>query len=695
MALSGSFTGTTGNQHTSAILVWTATQSVTGNTSTITAKLYYNKGTTSNQNTGGNWSGTINIGGTSKSFSGIHLTLKPGGGSVLAATYSRTITHDADGTKSVALSATGAISGTTLDSTTVSGTATLDTIPRKSTLSASNGTLGTAQTLTVTKQATSFTHTITYICGSASGTVCTKSSSTSVSFTPPLSLAAQNTTGTSVSVKLTITTYNGSTSLGSNTKTISCSIPSSVKPSCTLTLSDAKGYSGTYGGYVQGESQLAITVNPTTAQGAAISSYSVSFDGKSYATQTVTTAAISGSGTLAASATVKDTRGRTGTVSQNVTVLAYSRPSVTKLDVHRCNSDGTENAQGAYAKATYTFNITSLSSKNAKTIRLGYKKSSATSYTYVSITSAYTATNATKVFAAETGSSYDVVLEVTDSFGTTTRTTSVSTAAVVFHVRADGTGLAIGKVSERANAFEVGNDSYFSKGVNVTGAGSFGSASVTGASTFGGAATFNNTMADKFGTSIGNGLASYSSSSQIDPNTTAEHLILTNHVNGPMGLGVFYYIQTVFYGGKSSTAYRAQWGLPYNQNGSMFHRRYDSNGWSSWRRHVNADETITTLWTGSWSSGTIDVPDITEYHVYIIDLDDSNTRILAVRESTKIRGIGGMANSSNNSYIETIGFSLSGTTLTYDGQTTRYINASNVVSTYASGHAVLGIYGVI
>lgn len=630
MALSGTFTGTTGNQHTTAKLVWTATQDITGNTSKITAKLYYNKGTTSSQNTGGNWSGTIDIGGKPKSFSGIHLTLKPGGGDVLAATYTRTITHDADGTKSVAISATGAIAGSTLDSTTVSGTAKLDTIPRKSTLTASDGTLGTPQTLTVTKQADSFTHTITYTCGSASGTACTKSSSTSVSFTPPLTLAAQNTTGTSVSVKFTITTYNGNTSIGSNTAYITCAIPASVKPSCTLTLSDAKGYLGTYGGYVQGESQLAITVNPTEAQDAEISSYSVTFDGKTYGSQTVTTAPISGSGTLEVSATVKDTRGRTGTDSQDVTVLAYSRPSITKLDVHRCNIDGTENAQGEYAKATYTFNITSLSSKNAKTIRLGYKKSSATSYTYVSITSAYTATNATKVFAAETGSSYDVVLEVTDSFGTTTRTTSVSTAAVVFHVREDGTGFAVGKVSEKANAFEVGSDAYFSKGVNATGAGtfgsvsatgagsfgivsvsgagSFGSATVSGASTFGGVATFNNTIKDKFG------------------------------------------------------------------------------------RPVDA---VAALWTGNWTGeSAIDVPNIDKYYLYIIDLDDSYTRILAVRESDKIRGIGGMATSGDVAYIEAIGFTLSGTTLTYGGHTTRKISSSNAVSTYATGHAVLGIYGV-
>ena len=61
-----------------------------------------------------------------------------------------------------------------------SATLTLDTIYRKSTLSASNGTLGTAQTLSVTRYSSSYTHTVTYKCGTASGTIATKSSSTSI-----------------------------------------------------------------------------------------------------------------------------------------------------------------------------------------------------------------------------------------------------------------------------------------------------------------------------------------------------------------------------------------------------------------------------------------------------------------------------------------------------------------------------------
>ena len=109
MALSGEFTGTTANNYTTAKIVWSATQDKVNNKSTITAKLYYTKSSKSNASTGGKWSGTIVIGGYSNSYSGIQVTLKPDNSSVLIATFTKTIDHNADGTKSVTISATGAI----------------------------------------------------------------------------------------------------------------------------------------------------------------------------------------------------------------------------------------------------------------------------------------------------------------------------------------------------------------------------------------------------------------------------------------------------------------------------------------------------------------------------------------------------------------------------------------------------------
>lgn len=136
MALSGTITGTTANKYITAKIVWSATQSITDNTSTVTAKLYYIKSSSSTSATQGTWSGSITIGGNKKDFSGVKLNLPANGSSVLAATYTETITHNADGTKSITISASGAMSGTSLSSTTCSGTAALDTIPRKANITA-------------------------------------------------------------------------------------------------------------------------------------------------------------------------------------------------------------------------------------------------------------------------------------------------------------------------------------------------------------------------------------------------------------------------------------------------------------------------------------------------------------------------------------------------------------------------------
>lgn len=99
-------------------------------------------------------------------------------------------------------------------------------------------------------------------------------------------------------------------------------------------------------------------------------------------------------------------------------------------------------------------------------------------------------------------------------------------------------------------------------------------------------------MFDNFGTLIGNGLAAYTGGgdSGIDPNTTLEGLCLTSHSNAPKGLGTFFYIHTTFYNTKSASAARTQIGVPYNKQGSIYHRYFASGAWSSWARYMTADE---------------------------------------------------------------------------------------------------------
>lgn len=128
MALSGTIVGTTANTGIQSIIIWSATQSVENNTSIVTASLYYAKGN-SNQNTYGTWGGSITIDGHTEKFSNIRLTLTPNSGNVLAATFTKEIPHNNNGLKTTVISATGAIGGTSLSHTSISGTVQLDTIP--------------------------------------------------------------------------------------------------------------------------------------------------------------------------------------------------------------------------------------------------------------------------------------------------------------------------------------------------------------------------------------------------------------------------------------------------------------------------------------------------------------------------------------------------------------------------------------
>lgn len=391
-----------------------------------------------------------------------------GNQSIKLGTTTHKVTHNSDGKKTVTASTKflmqASIAGTWIESITATGTMVLDDIPRASTLIANNGTLGVAQTLTINKSDSSFTHTISYTCGNATGTIATKTANASVSFTPPLSLASQNTTGSSVSVVFTIDTYNGNTKVGSSTKTITCTIPSSVKPTANVTVSDAMGYATTYGGYIQGMSKFKVTVTGTPIYNSPIASYSTTANGSTYTSSSFTTDVIQNSGTATITGKVTDKRGNSGTKSVTATVLAYSKPKITKWSVARCNQNGTENMQGEYAKVTYSCSITSLNSKNTLTSVIKYYTPSdpdkVTSVTDINASTVASFENQTFIFKADSSSSYTIELDITDKFDTTPKITSVSTAFTFHHYKGPNVE------AEGKNKFDYANEANY---YNATG----------------------------------------------------------------------------------------------------------------------------------------------------------------------------------------------------------------------------------
>ena len=226
---SGSFT-LSGSQNFAVIINWSETYNESANTHVVSI--------TSCQLVSYNWygftyypNGTLSINGstvvTFNSQTGTHNCtiqtqsagypiIPASGSSYPAAPWSSgTIAGNADGTKTVNIAAnfqcfTWDGKGGSGWSVSGSQNVTLRTIPRTSSISMPATTMGSAGTISISRASSSFTHTLTYAFGNATGTIATKTTSTSVSWTPPTSLASQIPNSTSGTCTLTCYTYNGS-----------------------------------------------------------------------------------------------------------------------------------------------------------------------------------------------------------------------------------------------------------------------------------------------------------------------------------------------------------------------------------------------------------------------------------------------------------------------------------------------------
>lgn len=459
------------------LIEWSAEQSVANNYSEITCvhQLVCDSGYSLYI---GERDNSCTVDGEKKAFTS--PAISTGGGTThTLGTTKHVVKHNADGTKSCTVSGyfylQATLAGTYKEYIAASGTITLDTIPRASSLTAANGTLDTEQTLTINRAATSFKHRLTYKCGDVAGYIAgsttTYTTETSIKWTPPIGLAHENTTGTSVSIQLTLYTYaSDGTHVGTVTKTITCAIPTSVKPSVTIAWQDLSGAAGLYGSPVQGISRLQISLTEQTSYSSPIASRTITANGAKYNAEEATTEALTSAGSQKIAATIKDQRGRSGSNSVTLNVLAYEGPVISKLTVHRCDEDGTENDQGDFIQVIFSAAITSLNSKNSAAYKLRYKVSTAADYTEVSLTAlakTYIVTDHAHIFKADGNNSYDVEIVATDNHGTAARATSASTAFTLMNWHPSGTGMAIGKVAEMEDAVEIALDLYNKEGLRL------------------------------------------------------------------------------------------------------------------------------------------------------------------------------------------------------------------------------------
>ena len=382
-----------------------------------------------------------------------------------------TVGHNADGTKSFGFSAHfNGSGGWSPGMLSIGGNSfTLTTIPRSSSVSVGAGTIGSSVTINISRQSSSFKHTVRYAWGNKSGTIASNVD-TSTTWTIPLDFAndiPNSATGTGT---IYVDTYSGSTKTGTQSTTLTASVPASMKPTFTgVTLADYNTAAQTLipgNTFIQVISNIKVTFNGGVGSyGSTITGYKAEIVGKNQTTNVNggTLGIMNYNGTITVRASVSDSRGRwSDTRDVSVTVLEYFAPALS-FSVARTGSTSstltvTRNARvapltvGGAQKNTMTLSF--------KVARLGTTTYTAdTGSAAGSWTSLASLTNSQANLAGSyvANQSWVVIGTLADKFTQTEFAVNVATESVVFSY--DRSGVGVNKIRERG-ALDVNGDIY-------------------------------------------------------------------------------------------------------------------------------------------------------------------------------------------------------------------------------------------
>lgn len=319
-------------------------------------------------------------------------------------------------------------------------------------LSAATVEMGKSVTINTPAVNSAYRHTLRYAFGSAAGTIATGIAS-SVSWTPPVSLANQIPSATAGSGTIYCDTYSGSTLLGTKSVSITLTVPGSVVPSAgTLSAALADDTSGT-GLYVKGMGKAKLTLSGASgAYGSSINSYTITGGGWTATNGALTTGTLASAGNITFTATVTDSRGRKASTTRAITVIDYTKPGVAVYDVYRCDADGNRKKAGTYFAVEINASYSAITG-NTLSITARYKKQSESSYgTAANVTN----NGKTVIGGGNIGASttYDVVVTVADKYNSLSIPRTLSTKSVLQSFKRSA-GAAIGKVAELANWLDV------------------------------------------------------------------------------------------------------------------------------------------------------------------------------------------------------------------------------------------------
>lgn len=279
-----------------------------------------------------------------------------------------TVTHNSDGTKSVSVQirvnpGTDPLNGGVYYQQVTGGaqTLTLSTIPRTSKVSISPSSIecngSNRFTINTNRASSSFTHTITYGFGSASGTIATGVGA-STTWAPPANLLNQFTNASSGWGTITCKTYNGNALIGTSTVNFTLTAGSVAMPTLsggTLTeqVSSIVSHAGS-NVTLQTLSRKTVKCNVSTKYGASVASVTCSNGNVNVGLSRQSNGSYSGTISGVSSGTyvlrITDTRGLSATQTITQTYYSYSVPTITNIALTRDDETGSNGKLTANGK---------------------------------------------------------------------------------------------------------------------------------------------------------------------------------------------------------------------------------------------------------------------------------------------------------------------------------------------------------
>lgn len=389
------------------------------------------------------------------------------------------VSHESDGSKTLAVAAfSGQVWKDTgyLTATAAAQSFQLTAIPRATEPVMGAATMGETVRISLPRASSAFTHTLSYVFGSASGAIA-ENAGTEVLWTVPESLAAQIPDSPGGTGTLTCKTYNGGTLIGTKTISFTATVPQSMKPALTngwaeVTYDNSGTKASGIAAWVQGYSKAKALFDSTKIackQGASIAKYAVTYLGKTVEESPYRTDTIS-----ATSATVRcavtDSRGLTAWEDVTVELESYAPPMLVGAALYRADGEGAAADSGTHIAGLATAKFSSIGGRNTATIK-GYWKSVGGSYGE-GVTLPFGAVGlVTGDVEIAADRSYTAKIVVTDSLGNSTEfEENIPTEQVAFHLKEGGKGAAFGKAAEQDELLDVAWDARFREDVQVDGA---------------------------------------------------------------------------------------------------------------------------------------------------------------------------------------------------------------------------------